>query len=857
MTPALIEPPTLTESSSSSSVESSPSPPKRSGGENRPFADLRGVQWRIDLGILPSSSSIDDLRRVTADSRRRYAALRRRLLVDLHIPKDGSNSPDLVMDNPLSQNPDSTWSRFFRGAELEKMVDQDLSRLYPEPESYFQTSGCQCMLRRILLLWCLRHSEYGYRQGMHELLAPLLYVLHVDVEHLSQVRKLHEDHFTDKFDGISLHERELAYNIGFKKLPRSVEGEIDSQKCSVKTSSLDELDPKIQATVLLTDAYGAEGELGIVLSEKFMEHDAYSMFDALMSGAGGAVAMAEFFLPSALGGSHTGLPPVIEASSALYQLLSIVDSSLHSHLVELGVEPQYFALRWLRVLFGREFALKDLLMIWDEIFASDNSKLNRSAENDEESSYGVLNSPRGAFISAIAVSMILHLRSSVLATENATACLQRLLNFPENINLKKLIAKTKSLQAFALDANNSTPLPIHNGAYNLSKPMIVRGHSVPPDSISPRSPLNLVPESYWEEKWRVLHKAEELKHGSLENQVTNRKKGWSEKMRLSLSRTGSAPSPSRVDSGKKDTKSSVRRSLLEDLSRQLGFEEDTEKTACNEVLDQKHPSSVDAEVDGISKNFASTAEERCLNGNAGSEENSPIFSDPPSPLCGANDHEIESESSVASNLSTDENDVEPNNAESCTTNSGSSLSVLDSPEDISMKSGQNDDSPENSANSPEDISLKSGQNDEALGKSATDFKERKRPSGKFQWFWKFGRNSAEGTSDKGGASEATKACGGESNQKNAAISSTADGLSTSSAISKGDAVDQNVMVTLRNLGHSMLENIQVIESVFQQDRGQVGSVENFSKNVLVGRGQVTAMTALKELRKISNLLSEM
>lgn len=60
---------------------------------------------------------------------------------------------------------DSTWGRFFRSAELEKMVDQDLSRLYPEHGSYFQTPGCQGMLRRILLLWCLRHPEHGYRQG--------------------------------------------------------------------------------------------------------------------------------------------------------------------------------------------------------------------------------------------------------------------------------------------------------------------------------------------------------------------------------------------------------------------------------------------------------------------------------------------------------------------------------------------------------------------------------------------------------------------------------------------------------------------------------------------------------------------
>jgi hypothetical protein len=96
----------------------------------------------------------------------RYAALRRRLLIDPHLSKDVRNSPDLSIDNPLSQNPDSTWGRFFRNAELEKTLDQDLSRLYPEHWSYFQAPGCQGMLRRILLLWCLKHPEYGYRQGI-------------------------------------------------------------------------------------------------------------------------------------------------------------------------------------------------------------------------------------------------------------------------------------------------------------------------------------------------------------------------------------------------------------------------------------------------------------------------------------------------------------------------------------------------------------------------------------------------------------------------------------------------------------------------------------------------------------------
>jgi len=41
----------------------------------------------------------------------RYASLRRRLLVEPHVPKNGTNSANLVIDNPLSLNPGT--SKFF------------------------------------------------------------------------------------------------------------------------------------------------------------------------------------------------------------------------------------------------------------------------------------------------------------------------------------------------------------------------------------------------------------------------------------------------------------------------------------------------------------------------------------------------------------------------------------------------------------------------------------------------------------------------------------------------------------------------------------------------------------------------
>ncbi|WVZ18706.1 hypothetical protein V8G54_006028 [Vigna mungo] len=853
---------------------------KPSAPENRRFRDLRGLQWRINLGVLPCSisTSIDDFRRVTANCRRRYASLRRRLLVEPHVPKNGSSSPNLDIDNPLSLNPDSTWSRFFRNAELERMVDQDLSRLYPEHGSYFQAPGCQSMLRRILLLWCLRHPEYGYRQGMHELLAPLLYVLQSDLERLSEVRKLYEDHFTDRFDDLLGQENDLSYSFEFRKSRELMDDGFDSHGKSIKANSLDELDPEIQTIVLLSDAYGAEGELGIVLSEKFMEHDAYCMFEALMNGAHGSVAMADFFSSSPISGSHSGLPPVIEASTALYYLLSQVDSSLHSHLFDLGVEPQYFSLRWLRVLFGREFSLGNLLIIWDEIFASEN---NSNGKGSDDCEFRILSSPRGAFISAMAVAMLLHLRSSLLATENPTRCLQRLLNFPEDINIQKLLEKARSLQALALSVDISSSSLLYIGFHYQSKSTYSRSVTLPSESLSPKTPLSLVPDSYWEEKWRVAQKAEEQRQDGLEKQVPTRKKGWTEKVKFSLRRAESDPPRSRL-SGK-----NFRRNLLQDLRKALGSDDDAEKMQPDETICQnENPSeAIQEQEDGSfngDNNYSS--DDRSPGVPFGSEEDLSIYSDPTSPPNEANDHEIISrEISVASNSSLFERNetsgissplpipyppediyqtsfCNTGNSE-CNETSDTSPNdqprpISDLPENISQTSISNtrnserNDSPlpisyspdnifwntgnsecnETLDTSPNDPSLTSGCNNNNAENKATPSKEKKH--NKFQWRWPFGRNTVEAISEKAG--------GSSQNSAPQATSSTTNDHG-GSVSSRGESVDQNVMGTLKNIGQSMLDHIQVIESVFQQDR----------------KGQVTAMTALKELRKISNLLSEM
>ncbi|KAL5231526.1 hypothetical protein ABZP36_030302 [Zizania latifolia] len=824
----------------------------------RRFSNLRSVRWRVDLGILPAppEASVEEHRRAAADSRRRYVSLKRRLLVDPHVPKEEGRSSNFVVDNPLSQNPDSSWGRFFRGAELEKNVDQDLSRLYPEDGSYFQTPACQAMLRRILLMWCLQHPEYGYRQGMHELLAPLVYVLQVDIDKLSQVRKLHEDCFNDDFDGVPFPDTDMVFSYKPRKEPNwnlGDDNENNSERSS-KTNTLDELDSDTKEIILLSDAYGAEGELGIVLSERFMEHDAYSMFDGLMDGGSGVVRMAEFFSPSSVG-SSSNLPPVIEASSALYHLLSIVEPTLHNHFIELKVEPQWFALRWLRVLFGREFCLNDLLVIWDKVFACSNNMLLSS---DEEYNFRILCSARGAFIAAMAVSMLLHIRSSLLATEIDASCLQKLLNFPTNIDVQKLIEKANALQSIAIDVNTSSSsflLKRDSCEYD-------RVHSNHATSTPPRTPLHPVSESYWEEKWRDVHKDGTTPKESEKGNSFSKQLKKSLTQRLGLSRTESDPSPLKVLSVKNNARNSVRRCLLNTLSDDLGRSNEVAgKIQQDEFpivsvhreppMSSAEPSKSKAVGENVTvsplcvaklnplKNSVvepahenATQRTKCIAEACSSGENSPVFYAASSGNEPENAQDIDSESS------------------SVTSNSCAGDPVIDGIlKDDSSDS--NDDS--KTIQDSEAASSDTSPDQDGIAERAVVSNERKPFISKLQWLLKLGRPSVEGNMEKSSGETSDDKQGVDTS-----CSSLSDGNSNNSrGTVKMASGDKKVMGTLKNLGQNMLENIQVIESAFQQDRGQPGPVENFSNNILGGKGQITAMAALTELRKISNLLSEM
>lgn len=52
------------------------------------------------------------------------------------------------------------------------------------------------------------------------------------------------------------------------------------------------------------------------------------------------------------------------------ELFHKYDEELYKHLKELKIAPQIYGIRWMRLLFIREFQMQDLLALWDAIFAN-------------------------------------------------------------------------------------------------------------------------------------------------------------------------------------------------------------------------------------------------------------------------------------------------------------------------------------------------------------------------------------------------------------------------------------------------------------------------------------------------------
>lgn len=198
--------------------------------------------------------------------------------------------------------------------DLFKTIQRDVVRTFPDME-FFRRSEMQSILENVLFNYASENVHISYKQGMHELLATLLYVLHTD-----------------------------------------------SQNCLINYEG----------------GY-ANDFIATLLSLKYLEHDAFHTFCALMKSIESWYQNDEILIVPASFDTTTNKinsnRPSRQVSSVLSIKLRIIsesivksfDPELFNHLEALQIAPQIYGIRWMRLLFGREFEFLDLLTVWDAI----------------------------------------------------------------------------------------------------------------------------------------------------------------------------------------------------------------------------------------------------------------------------------------------------------------------------------------------------------------------------------------------------------------------------------------------------------------------------------------------------------
>ncbi|XP_034117365.2 TBC1 domain family member 5 [Drosophila albomicans] len=333
------------------------------------MSKFRSIHWALLLRVLNVDHRSWHIQR--GQQRSRYDKFR---LDYVRNPHELAANDD---DDPLSQSTQSAWNQYFSDQELFAVIRQDVVRTFPGVE-FFRKELIQNAMTNILFYYAREHPYMCYRQGMHEILAPIIFVLYSDHQSL-------------------LHFSEIA-----------------------KTDDINE--------TLLN-----------VLDTAYLEADTYSIFSRLMASVESYYRVSNLVstssgyietqtLNESSGNGDNEPQSEVEVISQLNfirdQILAKQDQHLHHYLLKMEIPLHIFGIRWLRLLFGREFMLLDLLLLWDAIFAD---------------------SDRFDLPNYILVAMLVHIRDKLLLSDYTTS-LTYLMRYPSYVDVNLVLRHALHMQ---------------------------------------------------------------------------------------------------------------------------------------------------------------------------------------------------------------------------------------------------------------------------------------------------------------------------------------------------------------------------------------------------------------------------
>ena len=254
-------------------------------------------------------------------------------------------------------------------AELQKEINEDVVRTYSDHE-FFARQDTRDIMNRVLMVYSRRHTALSYVQGMNEILAPLLYALDRDY---AQVHALTAEESSVDLDT-------LSYKPAADLTPEDVRAvisevvRIDYLEHDVYwlfTCLMRVIGPWFNSPKhpILAPAHSSKHADSNSRSANTASPTSVLPDEAATTSSCSANTNSISSNSSSASSSNCKEIEVVVKCREIQGLLAAKDPELEQALQALGIQPQLYMLRWVRILFSQVFGLDDLLRVWDAVFA--------------------------------------------------------------------------------------------------------------------------------------------------------------------------------------------------------------------------------------------------------------------------------------------------------------------------------------------------------------------------------------------------------------------------------------------------------------------------------------------------------
>ena len=345
---------------------------------------LRPTAWKIFLETLPSYSSgnlLNEWIEKISEQREEY---KKKFKKFCKIKK--------FTGDPLGGKSSEKKSKSeTEDEDLKHLINLDLSRTYQDIDLFLQ-SKTKNLLADVLFIWSKENSDISYKQGMNELLA-VFYLAFYPYYYVTRTKPK-----PNKND-----------ILNYIKDNQSIEDHLED--IYIYFNDEDEFKSDL---FFIFDSLMKRGVKGLFNQNKLDKSDSnYNLF--------------ELFPNRFKDNVDDDVPTLINrrCNILIKEKLRVLDSQLYDHFTQIDLNCSIFLQRWLRCLFNREFQYKEVLILWDSIFAYEFSNIRNQK-------YHLM------YMDFIAIAMILRIREQ-LKRNDQNECFTTLFKYPQIDNILDLV----------------------------------------------------------------------------------------------------------------------------------------------------------------------------------------------------------------------------------------------------------------------------------------------------------------------------------------------------------------------------------------------------------------------------------